>query len=300
MSSTCSRREATTSSRSPAPAASTSSPARGWRRRWQAWRRVIDAATGAVARPAGGDRVLHRRGAEPARGRRAGRRAADRRRLDHRDRPLHRRLSTPRRSPTSRRCWPGPIPARILRAAQFHEFVAQLVDWGRQDEVSYVPKMRTQLVAARTVAEALADLATGPDRHSQEPDGPDPGDRRSPRGKPRRDGEPARGPSRRPGPDRRHSNPADPDSALYESGALLPGPHATLAGPTFAEWLDSLREAGVAVGSRAPSAGGRPAARRSCSRQGCPVRVYVRRSGESPLQRRTNMKYLLQIYSGGA
>ena len=24
----------------------------------------------------------------------------------------------------------GPIPARILRAAQFHEFVAQLVDWG--------------------------------------------------------------------------------------------------------------------------------------------------------------------------
>ena len=57
----------------------------------------------------------------------------------------------------------GPIPARILRAAQFHEFVAQLVDWGRQDGVSYVPSMRTQLVAARTVAEVLADLATGPD-----------------------------------------------------------------------------------------------------------------------------------------
>ena len=35
------------------------------------------------------------------------------------------------------------------------------------------------------------------------------------------------------------SNPADPDSALYETGALLPGPHATLAGPTFQEWLDS-------------------------------------------------------------
>ena len=56
----------------------------------------------------------------------------------------------------------GPIPVQILRAAQFHEFVAQLVDWGRRGEVSYVPKMRTQLVAARTVAEALADLATGP------------------------------------------------------------------------------------------------------------------------------------------
>ena len=57
----------------------------------------------------------------------------------------------------------GPIPARVLRAAQFHEFVPLLVDWGSQGEVSYVPKMRTQLVAARTVADALADLATDPD-----------------------------------------------------------------------------------------------------------------------------------------
>jgi hypothetical protein len=35
------------------------------------------------------------------------------------------------------------------------------------------------------------------------------------------------------------SDPANPDSALFENGALLPGPHATLAGPTFSEWLDS-------------------------------------------------------------
>ena len=34
-------------------------------------------------------------------------------------------------------------------------------------------------------------------------------------------------------------NPADPDDELNSSGALLPGPHATLAGPTFAEWLDA-------------------------------------------------------------
>jgi uncharacterized protein YbjT (DUF2867 family) len=54
----------------------------------------------------------------------------------------------------------GAIPARVLRAAQFHEFVSQLVDWGRQGEVSRVAEMRTQLVAARTVAERLADLAT--------------------------------------------------------------------------------------------------------------------------------------------
>jgi hypothetical protein len=30
-----------------------------------------------------------------------------------------------------------------------------------------------------------------------------------------------------------------PDRNLYENGALLPGPEATLAGPMFEEWLDS-------------------------------------------------------------
>src|SRR5215469_969408 len=54
----------------------------------------------------------------------------------------------------------GPVPARVVRAAQFDEFVTQLMDWGRQGDTVHVPKMRTQLVAARTVAEALADVAT--------------------------------------------------------------------------------------------------------------------------------------------
>jgi uncharacterized protein YbjT (DUF2867 family) len=135
----------------------------------------------------------------------------------------------------------GPIPVRILRAAQFHEFVAQLVEWGRQGEVSYVPKMRTQLVAARTVAQALADLATGP-----EP-APAPGSSETPIPE-------VAGPreeslvemakllvARRGDPVRIEgvSDPADPDRDLYESGAMLPGPHATLAGPTFEEWLAS-------------------------------------------------------------
>ena len=35
------------------------------------------------------------------------------------------------------------------------------------------------------------------------------------------------------------SNPADPDDALNSGGGLLPGPHATLPGPTFTEWLDA-------------------------------------------------------------
>ena len=69
----------------------------------------------------------------------------------------------------------GPIPAQILRAAQFHEFVGQLLDWGTRGDVAYVPAMRTQLVAARNVAEALADMATGP-----MPPSPDPLSPRSP------------------------------------------------------------------------------------------------------------------------
>ena len=32
-------------------------------------------------------------------------------------------------------------------------------------------------------------------------------------------------------------SPDGPDQELNEAGALLPGPHAKLAGPTFEEWL---------------------------------------------------------------
>jgi hypothetical protein len=35
------------------------------------------------------------------------------------------------------------------------------------------------------------------------------------------------------------SDPDDPDRDIFETGGLLPGPEATLAGPTFEEWLDS-------------------------------------------------------------
>ena len=135
----------------------------------------------------------------------------------------------------------GPIPTRVLRAAQFHEFVAQLVEWGRQGEVSYVPKMRTQLVAARSVAQALADLATGPES------APAPGSSGAPIleiAGPREESlvEMARLLAARRGDPLRIegvSDPADPDRDLYETGALLPGPDATLAGPTFEEWLDA-------------------------------------------------------------
>src|SRR5436189_4192161 len=57
----------------------------------------------------------------------------------------------------------GPLPVRIVRAAQFHEFVEQLVGWTIQDGVAYLPEMQTQLVAARVVAETLADAAEEPE-----------------------------------------------------------------------------------------------------------------------------------------
>jgi uncharacterized protein YbjT (DUF2867 family) len=128
----------------------------------------------------------------------------------------------------------GPIPARILRAAQFHEFVEVLMSWGRQGDVVYLPKMRTQIVAARTVAEALAALAL-----SDEPEGEQPAEIAGPREEylpdlatlvAARRGDPVKIEA--------VSNPADPDDALNSNGGLLPGPHATLAGPTFAEWLE--------------------------------------------------------------
>ena len=129
----------------------------------------------------------------------------------------------------------GPIPARILRAAQFHEFVEVLMGWGRQGDVIYLPKMRTQIVAARTVAEALADLALPTE---PEPAGAAPAEIAGPREEYLPDLAKLLAANRGdPVTIEAVTNPADPDDALNDNGGLLPGPHATLAGPTFAEWL---------------------------------------------------------------
>jgi uncharacterized protein YbjT (DUF2867 family) len=129
----------------------------------------------------------------------------------------------------------GPIPARLVRAAQFHELVEMLMGWGRQGDVVYLPKMRTQIVAARTVAEELAAVAL-----SDEPEGARPAEIAGPREEylpdlaallAARRGEEVKIEA--------VSRPEDPDDVLAENGGLLPGPHARLAGPTFAEWLET-------------------------------------------------------------
>ena len=131
----------------------------------------------------------------------------------------------------------GPIPAQILRAAQFHELVAQLTDWGRNGEVSHVPRMRTQLVSAQAVAQELADLAI---HQGLEPSNDPIPEIAGPRVEDlvematllaARRGDPVRIEG--------VTDPDDPDGELYEAGALLPGLHAKLVGPTFQEWLDA-------------------------------------------------------------
>jgi uncharacterized protein YbjT (DUF2867 family) len=127
----------------------------------------------------------------------------------------------------------GPIPARVLRAAQFHEFVEVLVQWGTRGDVAYVPRMRTQLVAARTVAEALADLALEA--------GSAPGPTLEIAG-PREESlvEMAKLLVARRGDSLRIDEVTDPvDGEANESGVLLPGPQAMLRGPTFEQWLDA-------------------------------------------------------------
>jgi uncharacterized protein YbjT (DUF2867 family) len=127
----------------------------------------------------------------------------------------------------------GPIPARVLRAAQFHEFVEQLVQWGARGEVSYVTNMRTQLVAARTVAEALVDLATeegSGSTHTPIPEIAGPREEQLV--------DMATLLMARRGDAVKIEGVSDPDYAdIYETGALLPGPRAILAGPTYEEWL---------------------------------------------------------------
>jgi uncharacterized protein YbjT (DUF2867 family) len=141
--------------------------------------------------------------------------------------------------PHERAMQSGPIPVRILRAAQFHEFVPLFLEWGRQGDVIYVPQMRTQLVAARTVAEALAELANGSTPAAETSAGTIPEI-----AGPREESlvEVAKLVAARRGDTVRIeavSDPDDPEQALWASGALLPGPDAVLAGPTFEQWLNS-------------------------------------------------------------
>jgi uncharacterized protein YbjT (DUF2867 family) len=129
----------------------------------------------------------------------------------------------------------GPIPATVLRATQFHEFVPELMDWGRRGDVIQIPEMRTQLIAAQAAGAELADMALDPSI--------EPGTIRQVAG-PRVEKlvDAARLVAERRGestPIEEVFDPGDPAAEAYRSGALLPDPGTKTAGPTFAEWLES-------------------------------------------------------------
>jgi uncharacterized protein YbjT (DUF2867 family) len=131
----------------------------------------------------------------------------------------------------------GPLPARILRAAQFHEFVGQLLDW-QQGDVAHVPALPTQLVACRTVAETLVDLATDPDEWAQQAPGTPIPEIAGPRRESMAEAAGLLG-ARRGIKVVEVDGSGMPDAAIAAAGGFLPGPHAKLAGPTFQEWLNA-------------------------------------------------------------
>jgi hypothetical protein len=109
--------------------------------------------------------------------------------------------------------------------------VGQLLDWGRQGDAAYVPAMQTQVVAARAVAEKLAELVT-----DSEPTGPTL-EIAGPR--PEKLVELARLVVKQRDDSLQVFETTEffDEGDLYDSGAALPGPDAQLAGPTFEEWL---------------------------------------------------------------
>lgn len=130
----------------------------------------------------------------------------------------------------------GPVPTRILRATQFHEFVGTLLDWGTQGEVGYVSDVRTQLVSARSVAEAMANIATGPTWARQEGAALEIG---GPRPENLVDAATLLAAKQgRPAKVEIASTDADPYAAAGRD-VLLPGPGAILAGPTYEDWLET-------------------------------------------------------------
>jgi uncharacterized protein YbjT (DUF2867 family) len=135
----------------------------------------------------------------------------------------------------------GRVPGSVLRATQFHEFAAQLLERGGPFAV--VPKMTSQPVAAREVASALVELARGaPVGLAPELAGPQ--ERQMPDLVRRLLG--ARGsrrvviPVRLPGPSGR----------AMISGGLLPGGPGPRGTQTFDQWLISDGIAAAAAGHR--------------------------------------------------
>ena len=127
----------------------------------------------------------------------------------------------------------GGVPWTILRATQFHEFAAQIYARAKIGPVHVAPKMRTQPVAAREVAERLVELAeAGPAGRVRDLAGP----------REERLVDMVRSYARARGA--RGWIPAIPlpgaPGRAQRDGSLLAGADADLGVQTYAEWLAAL------------------------------------------------------------
>jgi uncharacterized protein YbjT (DUF2867 family) len=124
----------------------------------------------------------------------------------------------------------SPVPVSILRAAQFHEFPCHYLGLS-SGRLVFVPKWRTQPVAAREVGDLLARLAVGAPVPMTELAGP----REERMADLLRQVLAARGERRRV---LEVPVPGTAGRALATGGGL-PGPGVTLGTQTFADWLRS-------------------------------------------------------------
>ena len=124
----------------------------------------------------------------------------------------------------------GPVPWTILRATQFHEFAGQIFGRMKAGPLVLVPRMRSQPVAAREVAERLVALAVAePAGWARDLAGP----------REERMADLSRRWASAVGrPDRVVELPLPGGfGRAMRAGTLLPGPDAELGAQTFDEWL---------------------------------------------------------------
>jgi uncharacterized protein YbjT (DUF2867 family) len=113
----------------------------------------------------------------------------------------------------------------VLRATQFLEFAAQMLEWNTRDGVAQIIDVPTQPVATSEIVRLLLDLATGAVEGDTEIAGP----------KVENLVDQVRRLVERTGSDVRVEAVAGP--ASLADGAMVPGPGALHRGPTWEEWL---------------------------------------------------------------
>jgi uncharacterized protein YbjT (DUF2867 family) len=128
----------------------------------------------------------------------------------------------------------GAAPWTILRATQFHEFAQQVLARSSVGPLAFVPRMATQPVAAREVAEALVDAAeAGPQGRITDLGGP----------RMEQLVDIVRAYAAKSGQRKLVLGFTAPGKLWHamRSGALLPEPGAAVGRQTFEEWLEASK-----------------------------------------------------------